>query len=92
MKMVMDHVQTDPVPPSQRTELEIPPALEEAVMACLEKEPSNRPKDADDLERRLTSVDLAESWTTERAEKWWRVHLPEYAQKPASQSLEEERR
>jgi serine/threonine-protein kinase len=92
MKMVMDHVQTAPVPPSQRTELEIPPALEEVVMACLEKEPSKRPKDADDLDRRLTSVDLAESWTKERAEKWWRVHLPEYATKPVSQSLEEEQR
>ena len=91
MKMVMDHVQTVPVPPSQRTELEIPPGLEEIVMTCLEKDPDRRPQDADDLDRRLAGITLEEPWSGERAEKWWKVHLPEYAQKPISQSFEEER-
>jgi hypothetical protein len=92
MKMVMDHVQAPPVPPSQRTELEIPPALEEIIMTCLEKDPDKRPQDALELDRRLAAVALGGDWSEERAEKWWKVHLPEYAQKPDSQSLEQEQR
>src|SRR5437879_4337405 len=37
MKMFLHHVQTMPVPPSQRVEVRIPPELDEMVMACLEK-------------------------------------------------------
>jgi serine/threonine-protein kinase len=92
MKMVMDHVQTSPVPPSQRTELEIPPGLEEIVMSCLAKDPAQRPQDALELDRRLAAVAPGKSWGEERAEKWWKVHLPEFAQKPDSGSLEEESR
>ena len=39
MKMLLQHVQTPPVPPSQRTELPIPRELDELVLACLEKDP-----------------------------------------------------
>ncbi len=39
MKMFMQHVQATPLPPSQRTELPIPPALDDLVMSCLEKDP-----------------------------------------------------
>ena len=35
MKMLLQHVQTQPVPPSQRTELPIPRELDELVLACL---------------------------------------------------------
>ena len=92
MKVVMDHVQTPPVSPSQRTELQIPPELDNIIMACLEKDPAKRPQDANELDQRLAAVELSESWTGERAEKWWKVHLPEFAQKPISRSLEEEQR
>jgi serine/threonine-protein kinase len=90
MKVVMDHVQTPPVPPSQRTELEISNGLEEIVMACLEKDPARRPRDALEVDRRLAALGLDDAWSGERAEKWWKVHLPEYAKKTVSQSLEEE--
>jgi serine/threonine protein kinase len=46
-KMLIDHVQTRPVPPSQRTELPIPRELERTVLACLEKDPNRRPQNAD---------------------------------------------
>src|SRR5206468_11711221 len=49
MKMLIHHVQTPPVPPSQRTELKIPRALDDLVLACLEKDPNNRPRDAERL-------------------------------------------
>ncbi len=79
MKILMDHVQTPPIPPSKRTELEIPATLEEIVMACLEKDPDKRPKDARELEKRLASVQLAQAWNIERAQHWWSMHLPEFS-------------
>jgi serine/threonine-protein kinase len=86
VKMVMDHVQTSPVPPSQRTEIEIPESLEEIILDCLEKDPDKRPQSAEELERRLATVALEESWSTERAERWWKMHLPGLVHTPVSQS------
>jgi serine/threonine-protein kinase len=80
MKIVMDHVHTPPVPPSKRTELEIPKKLEEIILSCLEKKPEDRPPDALELDRRLASVGVDSSWSSERAEQWWKMHLPEHFQ------------
>jgi serine/threonine-protein kinase len=77
IQMIAKHVQEPPVPPSRRTELEIPPELDQVVLACLAKKPEDRPRDAGDLSRRLADVPLKEEWTEERAAQWWKVNLPE---------------
>ena len=65
MKMFMQHVQAQPVPPSQRTELPIPRELDELVLACLEKDPDKRPQDAEELFRaRLRAATTCEPGTT----------------------------
>jgi eukaryotic-like serine/threonine-protein kinase len=74
---MLAHASKKPIPPSRRTEIEIPPQLEELVMACLEKEPQARPQSAGEVRRRILQNGLADSWTPERAEKWWRLHMPE---------------
>ena len=74
---MMAHAYKAPIPPSRRTEIEIPPQLEELVMQCLEKEPHARPSSAGEIRRRITQYGLADLWTSERAEKWWRLHMPE---------------
>jgi hypothetical protein len=74
---MLAHAHKAPIPPSQRTEIEIPPQLEELVMSCLEKEPQARPSSAGEIRRRISQYRLADSWTSERAEKWWRLHMPE---------------
>jgi eukaryotic-like serine/threonine-protein kinase len=77
MKMFLEHVQTPPIPPSQRTELPIPGELDALVLACLEKDPNRRPQDARQLllmARRCHSVD---GWNSDRARRWWKTHLPE---------------
>jgi serine/threonine-protein kinase len=69
---VLAHVQTPPTPPSARAEFPIPPALDATILACLAKEPSDRPASAWVLDRRLAAaVSADESWTPEAARAWW---------------------
>jgi serine/threonine-protein kinase len=75
MGMLMRHAQTPAVPPSQRAEQPIPPALEEIVMACLEKDPAARPQSAGELSRLLGSIPELRPWSDERAREWWTSHL-----------------
>ena len=77
MGMVLAHAQAKPTPPSQRTELPIPPELEGLVLDLLAKDPRTRPANAAEVARRLDAVPLAEPWSQARAERWWRAHLPE---------------
>jgi serine/threonine-protein kinase len=79
MKIMMDHVGNKPAPPSKRSELNVPPALDEALLACLEKDPDRRPKNADELEAALRASVKDSSWTTERALEWWELHAPRSA-------------
>jgi eukaryotic-like serine/threonine-protein kinase len=75
MKMMMQHVQAEPIPPSQRTELPIPRDLDEMVMACLQKNPDKRPQDAVELFQ-LASRQTS-GWDHGTARTWWEAHLPE---------------
>jgi serine/threonine protein kinase len=72
-------VHTPPVPPSERSELRIPPELDAIVMACLEKDPDKRPQDATALRRLLQDCQTCDAWSSARARAWWRVHLPDLA-------------
>jgi serine/threonine-protein kinase len=77
MKMLMQHLQATPIPPSQRSELPIPRELDDLVMACLQKDPARRPQDAGELFRMACRCHDQDSWTQADAEQWWKAHLPE---------------
>ncbi|NIM51458.1 MAG: protein kinase [Gemmatimonadales bacterium] len=77
--MIVAHASKHPVRPSLRSELDIPPALDDLVLACLEKEPAGRPQTAEVLARRLSAVELREPWTAERAARWWEAHGIQFA-------------
>jgi eukaryotic-like serine/threonine-protein kinase len=81
------HVQTPPVPISQRIELPVPAALEAIVMQLLEKNPEDRIQSAQALERRLRQLELYR-WSPERAEQWWETHLPNLVGASASEIAE----
>ncbi len=74
MGLLLQHAQTAPTPPSARTDLPIPAALDELVLSCLAKDPANRPQSARELSLRLAEVDGASAWTQERAREWWTTH------------------
>jgi serine/threonine protein kinase len=76
LQVMMQHVQAEPRRPSQRVEEPVPAALEQLVMACLEKDPARRPATAEALSDRLDAVLLPSEWTAERAEEWWAMHRP----------------
>ena len=88
MKMMMEHARTPPSRPQTRTELPIPPELEQIILDCLEKDPARRPATTAELASRLREVKLAQGWTAERAERWWRAHLPQQvSERPAADML-----
>ena len=75
--VMMHHAHTAPVPVSQRSELAIPPELDQLILSCLEKDPARRPQSARELSRRLAGIAVTEPWSEERAESWWLRHEPD---------------
>jgi serine/threonine-protein kinase len=75
MTVALKHVQATPEPPSTRTELPIPRELEQIVMQCLEKKPSDRPSSAREIAAMLAALDLP-PWTEDDAAAWWERNLP----------------
>ena len=76
MGLLVEHARTPPAPPSSRTDRPIPPVLDALVLACLAKDPAERPQSARELAQRLSEVELASPWSQERAREWWDRHLP----------------
>jgi eukaryotic-like serine/threonine-protein kinase len=77
MKMVMQHVHAQPLPPSQRTELAIPKELDALVLACLQKDPDKRPQNAEELFRMASGCHAFRVWGQGEAKRWWETHLPD---------------
>lgn len=76
MEMLVQHVKETPVSPSRRTELSIPEKMEKTILSCLEKDPEKRPGGADELRAMLAASAGEESWTGDRAARWWQNHIP----------------
>jgi serine/threonine-protein kinase len=72
--MVM-HVRETPPAPSSRTDQRVPSALDRIVLACLEKDPAQRPQTVDELAAMLAASDVGDPWTPDRAASWWSDHL-----------------
>jgi serine/threonine-protein kinase len=77
MTVMIHHARTAPPSLSTASGSSIPDRLEQIVLACLEKDPEKRPASAIDLWHQLGELTLSAPWTPERAEAWWREHLPE---------------
>jgi serine/threonine-protein kinase len=71
--MIAKHLQSEPVPPSQRVNKPIPVALERLVMRCLAKDPEGRPQTAAQLAQALEFVPV-DAWGEEHAMRWWETN------------------
>ncbi|HWI18738.1 MAG TPA: serine/threonine-protein kinase, partial [Vicinamibacterales bacterium] len=72
ISILVQHATATPVRPSERSPHPIPAELDDLIMACLAKEPADRPQTARELARRLAAIPGASDWTQERAAMWWR--------------------
>ena len=81
MAMLIHHVRTPAPRPSDVLGALVSAPLEQLVLDCLAKEPTQRPASALALDRRLAELERADPWGQEQAERWWREHVP---QLPAS--------
>jgi eukaryotic-like serine/threonine-protein kinase len=75
MQIVARHVSSEPVPPSRHSAFDVSPALDELVLACLKKKPSDRPATARELCDRLGECEVETAWTREDARAWWETRM-----------------
>ncbi|MEO5923686.1 MAG: serine/threonine-protein kinase [Bryobacteraceae bacterium] len=75
-EILMHHARTIPQPPSERTELPVPAALDKLILCCLEKDPALRPQTAAELSARFASCLPTSAWSDEEAQQWWDQHRP----------------
>jgi eukaryotic-like serine/threonine-protein kinase len=71
VEVCVQHASTEPVPPSERTTNKIPADLEDLIMACLAKEPAERPVSARALRLALGQLPAAAAWDETAAMVWW---------------------
>jgi len=81
--MIARHLRNEPIPPSIRSGRPIPQRLEDVILACLAKEPGNRPLDAGQLSRRLAEAEVP-PWTQVDARAWWEANLGSPRPPPSS--------
>jgi tRNA A-37 threonylcarbamoyl transferase component Bud32 len=74
LRMIGQHLQAAPIPPSIRSGRAVPEELDRIILACLAKEPAGRPASATELSNRLAAVDLV-PWSPQEAQSWWETNL-----------------
>ena len=93
--MALAHVNEIPTPPRERSELEIPAALDALILQSLAKDPAQRPSSATELANRLAATVPSEAWTADDAHRWWQLHwgttiAPRSTAPPASEPTEQD--
>jgi hypothetical protein len=71
IEIMRAHVETRPLPPSQRTERLISRELELLILMCLEKSPADRPQSAAEMVTLLGQCVPEQTWTNADATAWW---------------------
>jgi eukaryotic-like serine/threonine-protein kinase len=83
MKVLMQHLQDEPIPPSRRAKHPIPSEIDDLVLACLRKNPNDRPAGVEAILDMARDCRTGESWDERTAKTWWQANLPELARQAA---------
>jgi serine/threonine-protein kinase len=73
------HAQATPPPLSAQAPRPVPPRLDTLIMACLSKDPGDRPKSVDQLGHDLGCALEEPPWTASESDRWWQEQLPEFS-------------
>ena len=77
------HLHSEPEPPSKRVAEAVNRELELLVLACLSKDPNDRPGSALELREALLKLRTGE-WSEQKSREWWDTHEPAIAQRRRS--------
>jgi serine/threonine-protein kinase len=70
MELLVAHMH-EPVTPPRQVRPELPLDVEEVIMTCLRKDPTERYADVAALDRALAGCECADQWDDEQATAWW---------------------
>ena len=71
LQIMARHTSADPTPPSRHSRFDLSPALDDVVLACLKKNPSERPGTVRELGDWLGQCEVETPWTRTDARRWW---------------------
>jgi len=69
--ILMKHLHSTPARPSERLGAPLPRDLEDVLLACLSKDPEQRPQTGADLRRALDDCEDAGQWSQAVSRSWW---------------------
>ena len=81
MRTMVKHVQETPRPPSSRAPHPVPAAVDALVLACLAKDPEQRPRDGEAVYEMVRAC-ASREWDGRSAREWWEEYLPDLARAP----------
>ena len=76
-ELLRQHAESTPPPLAGKTVQPLPPGLEALIMACLSKNPAQRPRDADAFDAALGNCIDGEPWSPSEAHDWWEKNIKE---------------
>ena len=79
------HLASEPESLSQRLGQPVPPDPEALILQCLAKDPSARPKTAQELSERLRACRNVSGWTDKDAREWWDENGPAVRTSPGKE-------